>query len=136
MDVHDKLDELSALVEGARAMPMSASCVVNRAQVLDLTGQLPSSVVACVGGGSNAIGTFVPFIADAGVELHGAEAAGEPRPVALPHVEGPGQRQRRHGARDLGRERRRGQAVANLDGARAQRDLDLLRGVARASVPA
>ena len=36
MDVHDKLDELSALVEGARAMPMSASCVVNRAQVLDL----------------------------------------------------------------------------------------------------
>ena len=36
MDVHDKLDELSALVESARAMPMSASCVVNRAQVLDL----------------------------------------------------------------------------------------------------
>ena len=36
MDVHDKLDELSALVESARSMPMSASCVVNRGQVLDL----------------------------------------------------------------------------------------------------
>ena len=48
MDVHDKLDELSALVEGARAMPMSASCVVNRAQVLDLLdearGLLPTSL--------------------------------------------------------------------------------------------
>jgi cell division septum initiation protein DivIVA len=48
VDVHDKLDELSALVEGARAMPMSASCVVNRAQVLDLLddirGMLPTSL--------------------------------------------------------------------------------------------
>ena len=40
MDVHDKLDELSALVEGARAMPMSASCVVNRGQVLDLLDEI------------------------------------------------------------------------------------------------
>lgn len=40
MDVHDKLDELSTLVEGARAMPMSASCVVNRAQVLDLLDEI------------------------------------------------------------------------------------------------
>ena len=36
MDVHDKLDEVSALVENARAMPMSASCVINRVHVLDL----------------------------------------------------------------------------------------------------
>ena len=35
MDVHAKLDELTALVENARAMPMSASCVVNRGEVLD-----------------------------------------------------------------------------------------------------
>ena len=42
MDVHDKLDELSTLVEGARAMPMSASCVVNRAQVLDLLDEARS----------------------------------------------------------------------------------------------
>ena len=39
-------------------------------------GQLPDGVVACVGGGSNAIGTFHPFIDDEGVALHGAEAAG------------------------------------------------------------
>ena len=42
MDVHDKLDELSALVENARAMPMSASCVVNRGQVLDLLDEVRS----------------------------------------------------------------------------------------------
>jgi len=35
MDVHDKLDDLSTLVENARAMPMSASCLVNRADLLD-----------------------------------------------------------------------------------------------------
>ena len=40
MDVHDKLDDLSALVENARAMPMSASCVVNRGQVLDLLDEV------------------------------------------------------------------------------------------------
>jgi cell division septum initiation protein DivIVA len=40
VDVHDKLDDLSALVESARAMPMSASCVVNRAQVLDLLDEV------------------------------------------------------------------------------------------------
>jgi cell division septum initiation protein DivIVA len=48
VDVHDKLDELSALVENARAMPISASCVVNRGQVLDLLDEvralLPTSL--------------------------------------------------------------------------------------------
>jgi tryptophan synthase beta chain len=48
-----------------------------RAQVLERCGRLPSRVVACVGGGSNAIGTFVPFVGDADVELIGVEAAGE-----------------------------------------------------------
>jgi tryptophan synthase beta chain len=47
-----------------------------RAQMLDLTGELPTSVVACVGGGSNAMGIFHPFEADADVELIGVEAAG------------------------------------------------------------
>jgi hypothetical protein len=42
VDVHDKLDELSALVESARAMPMSASCVVNRGQLLDLLDEVRS----------------------------------------------------------------------------------------------
>jgi tryptophan synthase beta chain len=48
-----------------------------RAQALEQCGRLPARVIACVGGGSNAIGTFVPFVDDAGVELVGVEAAGE-----------------------------------------------------------
>ena len=48
-----------------------------RAELLERTGRLPSRVVACVGGGSNAIGTFVPFVGDESVELVGVEAGGE-----------------------------------------------------------
>ncbi|WP_249009959.1 tryptophan synthase subunit beta [Conexibacter sp. DBS9H8] len=48
-----------------------------RAQVLAAAGRLPDRVIACVGGGSNAIGTFTPFTDDAGVALVGVEAAGE-----------------------------------------------------------
>jgi len=47
-----------------------------RAQLLERLGRLPSRVIACVGGGSNAIGMFTPFLADDGVELIGVEAAG------------------------------------------------------------
>ena len=47
-----------------------------RAQVLEAEGRLPDHVVACVGGGSNAIGLFHPFIADEEVELVGVEAGG------------------------------------------------------------
>ena len=48
-----------------------------RAQVLERCGRLPRTVVACVGGGSNAIGIFSAFLDDTGVELVGVEAAGE-----------------------------------------------------------
>src|SRR3954447_25560286 len=48
-----------------------------RAQIWGPPGRLPSRVVACVGGGSNAIGMFAGFIDDAEVELVGVEAAGE-----------------------------------------------------------
>lgn len=48
-----------------------------RAQILERTGKLPDAVVACVGGGSNAIGMFADFIDDVGVELIGAEPGGE-----------------------------------------------------------
>jgi tryptophan synthase beta chain len=48
-----------------------------RAQMLDMTGRLPDAVLACVGGGSNAIGIFHPFIDDAGVRLIGCEAGGD-----------------------------------------------------------
>ncbi|MBA3263232.1 MAG: tryptophan synthase subunit beta [Thermoleophilaceae bacterium] len=47
-----------------------------RAQVLEATGRLPDRVIACVGGGSNAIGTFVGFVDDPAVKLIGVEAAG------------------------------------------------------------
>jgi tryptophan synthase beta chain len=48
-----------------------------RAQLLDRTGRLPDRVIACVGGGSNSIGIFTPFVDDPDVELIGVEAAGE-----------------------------------------------------------
>ena len=48
-----------------------------RAQILAAEGRLPDRVVACVGGGSNAIGTFHPFLADDHVTLVGIEAGGE-----------------------------------------------------------
>ena len=47
-----------------------------RAQVLELTGKLPDAVLACVGGGSNAIGIFHPFLDDTSVRLIGLEAGG------------------------------------------------------------
>ncbi len=48
-----------------------------RAQLLERVGTLPASVIACVGGGSNAMGVFHAFIPDTAVELIGVEAAGE-----------------------------------------------------------
>jgi tryptophan synthase beta chain len=47
-----------------------------RAQLLERTGRLPRRVIACVGGGSNSIGVFTPFVDDPEVELIGVEAAG------------------------------------------------------------
>jgi tryptophan synthase beta chain len=49
----------------------------SRAQALATEGALPARVIACVGGGSNSIGIFTPFVEDAEVELIGVEAAGE-----------------------------------------------------------
>jgi tryptophan synthase beta chain len=50
--------------------------VETRAQVLEAEGRLPDAIVACIGGGSNAIGIFHPFLADDSVRLIGVEAAG------------------------------------------------------------
>src|SRR5690625_1412188 len=47
-----------------------------RKQIIDQTGKLPDAVVACVGGGSNAMGMFYPFIEDKAVPLYGVEAGG------------------------------------------------------------
>lgn len=54
-------------------------CVIGRearAQSLEQTGRLPDALVACVGGGSNAIGLFHPFLADEAVAMYGVEAGG------------------------------------------------------------
>jgi tryptophan synthase beta chain len=48
-----------------------------RAQMLEREKRLPDLVVACVGGGSNAIGMFHPFLDDSSVQIHGVEASGE-----------------------------------------------------------
>jgi tryptophan synthase beta chain len=47
-----------------------------RQQILEQAGRLPDALVACVGGGSNAIGLFHPFLQDAGVKMYGVEAGG------------------------------------------------------------
>jgi tryptophan synthase beta chain len=55
-------------------------CVIGneaRAQILEAEKRLPDLLVACVGGGSNAIGLFHPFLDDSAVEIHGVEASGE-----------------------------------------------------------
>lgn len=55
-------------------------CVIGnetKAQLAEAEGRLPDLVIACVGGGSNAIGMFHPFLDDRDVEIHGVEAAGE-----------------------------------------------------------
>jgi tryptophan synthase beta chain len=62
------------------AMVRDFQCVIGeeiRAQVLEAENRLPDLLVACVGGGSNAIGTFHPFLDDREVQIHGVEAAGE-----------------------------------------------------------
>ncbi|WP_322514748.1 tryptophan synthase subunit beta [Rhodopseudomonas palustris] len=47
-----------------------------RGQIMEAEGRLPDSLIACIGGGSNAMGLFHPFLDDAGVAIYGVEAAG------------------------------------------------------------
>ncbi|MEE4277870.1 MAG: tryptophan synthase subunit beta [Halieaceae bacterium] len=69
-------------VAGPHPYPMLVrdfQCVIGRearAQCLAQTGRLPDALVACVGGGSNAIGLFHPFLADESVAMYGVEAGG------------------------------------------------------------
>ena len=61
------------------AMVRDFQCVIGneaKAQMQEAEGRLPDSVIACIGGGSNAIGLFHPFLDDSGVEIFGVEAAG------------------------------------------------------------
>jgi len=69
-------------VAGPHPYPMLVrdfQCVIGRearAQCLEQTGRLPDALVACVGGGSNAIGLFHPFLEDESVAMYGVEAGG------------------------------------------------------------
>jgi tryptophan synthase beta chain len=64
-------------------------CVIGnevREQMLEREGRLPDSLVACIGGGSNAIGLFHPFLDEDGVAIYGVEAAGHGLEVANGHA--------------------------------------------------
>ena len=54
-----------------------------REQIIEAEGRLPDKIVACIGGGSNAMGLFYPFLDDKDVEIHGVEAAGKGIPSGL-----------------------------------------------------
>jgi tryptophan synthase beta chain len=64
-------------------------CIIGdetRAQMMSMEGRLPDSAFACIGGGSNAIGLFHPFLDEPSVELYGVEAAGHGLDVANGHA--------------------------------------------------
>jgi tryptophan synthase beta chain len=62
------------------AMVRDFQCVIGnevRTQIMEMEGRLPDTLVACIGGGSNAMGLFHPFLDDAGVRIIGVEAGGK-----------------------------------------------------------
>lgn len=79
MDVHDKLDEVSALVENARAMPMSASCVVNRGQVLDLLDEVRALLPDSLAQADDVLADREDIVAAARVEADRVLAEAEDR---------------------------------------------------------
>ncbi|HEY8950435.1 MAG TPA: tryptophan synthase subunit beta [Rhizomicrobium sp.] len=81
-NVHDTFYIIGSAA-GMHPYPMMVrdfQCVIGeeiKTQMMAVEKKLPDLIVACVGGGSNAIGTFHPFLDDSSVEIHGVEAAGE-----------------------------------------------------------
>lgn len=92
--VKDPVNQLYAIgsVVGPHPFPMMVrdfqSVVGNEAKVQfeEMTGGLPDNIVACVGGGSNAIGLFTAFLDDAEVKLHGVEPSGHSLDVDGEHA--------------------------------------------------
>jgi tryptophan synthase beta chain len=70
-------------VAGPHPYPMMVrdfQCIIGeetRAQMMAAEGRLPDSLIACIGGGSNAMGLFHPFLDERGIEIYGVEAAGK-----------------------------------------------------------
>jgi malonyl CoA-acyl carrier protein transacylase len=116
VDIHAKLDELTTLVENARAMPMSASCVVNRSEVLEhldeLRGLLPTEISDArqVIGEKNAVIAGGREEADRIIEAARAERA---RLISRTEV-----------VRDASREAERLLAAAKADAARMRLEID------------
>ena len=81
-NVHDTFYIIGSAA-GMHPYPMMVrdfQCIIGdeiKTQMMEAEKKLPDLVVACVGGGSNAVGTFHPFLDDSSVEIHGVEAAGE-----------------------------------------------------------
>ncbi|MBI1377744.1 MAG: hypothetical protein GC157_09730 [Frankiales bacterium] len=107
MDVHDKLDELSTLVEGARAMPMSASCVVNRGQVLDLLDDVRALLPHSLAQADDLLGNREDIVAAAREEAEGILADA-----------------RRHAAEMVSEHEVYRAAVAEAESARMRRETD------------
>jgi tryptophan synthase beta chain len=76
-------------VAGPHPYPMMVrdfQCVIGeevKGQLLEAEGRLPDSLIACIGGGSNAMGLFHPFLDEPGVAIYGVEAAGRGIPTGL-----------------------------------------------------
>jgi cell division septum initiation protein DivIVA len=87
VDVHDKLDDLSAIVENARAMPMSASCVVNRGHVLDLLDEVRALLPDSLAQADDVLADREDLLAAARVEADAivAEAALHARDLVSEH---------------------------------------------------
>jgi len=87
VDVHDKLDEVSALVENARAMPMSASCVINRGHVLDLLDDVRALLPDSLAQADDVLADREDIVAAARVEADQilAQAQAEARALVSEH---------------------------------------------------
>src|SRR5712672_3612114 len=107
-------------VAGPHPYPMMVrdfQCIIGREtreQIMQAEGRLPDSLIACIGGGSNAMGLFHPFLDDRGIEIYGVEAAGHGvdcrwparRAARQPHLSADGRRRPdQGGALDLRRSR-------------------------------
>lgn len=75
MDIDDKIEELMILVEDAKAMPLSASCIVNRGQVLDMLDDIRTSLPASIDEAKQVLAARSAVVAEGRAEADAAVAA-------------------------------------------------------------
>ena len=116
MDIHAKLDELTALIENARAMPMSASCVINRAEVLGHLDEIRALLPTEISDARQVIGEKKAVIAEGQTEAQRIiEAAKAERARLISKTEV---------VRDAGREAERLLSAARADAERMRLEID------------